>query len=73
MIITCNVNPKYSLLLSHDGNITEYYFNSIIPYDSKAFKNSNLLVVYDTLKCENAAICEKVSKCEKIFNAKCEN
>ena len=24
MIITCNVKPKYSLLLSHDGNITEW-------------------------------------------------
>ena len=26
-----------------------------------------------TLKCENAAICEKVAKCEKTINAKCEN
>ena len=26
-----------------------------------------------TLKCENAAICEKVAKCEKKINAKCEN
>ena len=26
-----------------------------------------------TLKCENAAICEKVAKCGKKINAKCEN
>ena len=24
------------------------------------------------IKCENAAICEKVAKCEKKFNAICE-
>ena len=30
------------------------------------------LYVCGTLKCENAAICEKVAKCEKNVNAKCE-
>ena len=29
--------------------------------------------VCGTLKCENAAICEKVAKCEKQINAKYEN
>ena len=42
--------------------------------ESVSTKNSELNEgACGTLKCENAAICEKVAKCEKKFNAKCEN
>ena len=58
MIITCNVKPKYNLLLSHDGNITEwvwfhvysflkhipqYYFSSVVPCGSRALKKFRLV------------------------------
>ena len=39
MIITCNVKPKYSLLLSPDGNITEWVWFHVYIHSQNIFLN----------------------------------